>query len=94
VPDGKEPVLWPIEFRRPVHAALHQISETQKDGLEWIVSNIENGFVLMQGEGFALAWLCCTNPMRDSSRESSVVAGLHEQTYTPNLQDQKLASLQ
>lgn len=55
VPDGKEPVLWPIEFRRPVHAALHQISETQQDGLEWIVSNIENGFVLMQGEGFALA---------------------------------------
>ena len=38
--------------------------------------------------------LCCTNPLRDSSRESSVVAGLHEQTDTPNLQDQKLASLQ
>lgn len=55
VPDGKEPVLWPIEFRRPVHVALHQISETQQDGLEWIVSNIENGSVLMQGEGFALA---------------------------------------
>lgn len=55
VTDGKEPVLWPIEFRRPVHAALHPISETQQDGLEWIASNIENGFVLMQGEGFALA---------------------------------------
>lgn len=37
---------------------------------------------------------CCTNRLRDSSRESSVVAGLHEQTDTPNLQDQKLASLQ
>lgn len=30
----------------------------------------------------------------DSSRESSMVAGRHEQTYTPDLQDQKLASLQ
>ena len=48
-----------------------------------------------------LAWLhdkgskglCCTNRMRDSSRESSVIAGPHEQTYTPDLQDQELADL-
>jgi len=38
--------------------------------------------------------LCCTNPMRDSSFESSMVDGMHDQTYTPNLQDQELASLQ
>jgi hypothetical protein len=38
--------------------------------------------------------LCCTNPVRASSRDSRVVAGMHEQTHTPNLQDQKLASLQ
>jgi hypothetical protein len=38
--------------------------------------------------------LCCTNPVRDSSRESSVVAGWHEQTYTPRLQDPELARLQ
>lgn len=37
--------------------------------------------------------LCCTNPVRDSSGESSVVAGMHEQTCTPNLKDQELASL-
>ena len=37
--------------------------------------------------------LCCTNPMRDSSCESSVVAGWHEQTHTPRLQDQELARL-
>jgi len=37
--------------------------------------------------------LCCTNPMRDSSRESSVVAGMHEQTRTPNLQHPELARL-
>jgi Mg-chelatase subunit ChlD len=38
--------------------------------------------------------LCCTNPMRDSSCESSVVAGLHEQTHIPRLQDQELARIQ
>jgi len=37
--------------------------------------------------------LCCTNPVGDSSRESSVVAGGHEQTHTPRLQDQELARL-
>ncbi len=36
-----------------------------------------------------LARLCCTNPERDSSREFSVVAGMHEktQTHTRDLQD-------
>ena len=38
-------------------------------------------------------WLCCTNLVRDSSRESSVVAGGHEQTHTPRLQDPELARL-
>jgi hypothetical protein len=38
-------------------------------------------------------WLCCTNPVRDSSRESSVVGGLHEQPHTSDLQDQELANL-
>ncbi|QLH13783.1 hypothetical protein HYQ43_05835 [Paracoccus pantotrophus] len=38
--------------------------------------------------------LCCTNPVRDSDRESRVVAVMYEQTHTANLQDQKLASLQ
>jgi hypothetical protein len=33
------------------------------------------------------------NPVRDSSCESSVVAGLHEQTDTPDLQDPELAGL-
>lgn len=32
--------------------------------------------------------------VRDSSRESSVVAGLHEQTHPADLQDQELAGLQ
>jgi len=37
--------------------------------------------------------LCCANRVRDSSRESSVVAGLYEQTNTPELQGQELARL-
>jgi mRNA-degrading endonuclease YafQ of YafQ-DinJ toxin-antitoxin module len=30
---------------------------------------------------------------RDSSLESSMVAGMHEQTHTPDLQDHELAGL-
>ena len=37
---------------------------------------------------------CCTNRLSDSSCESSVVAVVHEQTHTPDLQDQELAGLQ
>ena len=35
--------------------------------------------------------LCCTNPFRDSSRESSVIGGGHEQTKHTDLQDAELA---
>lgn len=35
--------------------------------------------------------LCCTDPVRDSSCESSVIAGGHEQTEHPELQDPELA---
>lgn len=42
-------------------------------------------------EGFIR--LSRTDPVRDSCRESSVVAGLHEQTETSDLQDQELAGL-
>lgn len=45
-------------------------------------------FVLMLPRG-----LWCTNPMRDSFRESSMVAGRHEQTDTLDLQDPELAGL-
>jgi hypothetical protein len=37
--------------------------------------------------------LCFTNRVTDSSLESSVVAVLHAQTDTPDLQDPELASL-
>ena len=57
----------------------------------------ENGGAKAKGTqpGFfpASNGLCCTNPVRDSSRESSVVAGLHEQADTADLQDPELASL-
>jgi len=46
------------------------------------------GHVAAQEKG-----LCCTNRVRDSSRESSVVAVVHEQTHTPRLQDPELARL-
>ena len=34
---------------------------------------------------------CCTKKLRDSLRESNVVAGLHEQTVEADLQDHQLA---
>ena len=37
--------------------------------------------------------LCCTNRVRDSSRESSMVAEMNEQTHTADLQDHELACL-
>lgn len=38
--------------------------------------------------------LCCTNPVRDSSRESSMVAGWYVQTDTACLQDRESTLLQ
>jgi len=40
-----------------------------------------------------LKGLCCTNPARDSSRESSVIAGGHEQIEHIDLQDPELARI-
>jgi hypothetical protein len=45
---------------------------------------------LAHGGGYT----CCTSPVWDSSHESGMVAGMHEQTYTPDLLAQELASLQ
>lgn len=73
VPDGKEPVLWPIEFNRPTCVALHGISKSQKDDLEWIASNIENGFVLMQKEFFNLALQTLDQAWFAESRGSIIV---------------------
>ncbi|WP_204355338.1 hypothetical protein, partial [Roseovarius amoyensis] len=39
-------------------------------------------------------WLCCTNWLRDSLFESSVIAGCHEQLVTYEVQDQELAFVQ
>jgi assimilatory nitrate reductase catalytic subunit len=37
--------------------------------------------------------LCCANRLRDSCRESSVVTGVHEQTYITYPQDHELGCL-
>lgn len=36
---------------------------------------------------------CGTNRVRDSSFETNMVVGMHGQTYTLDLQDQRLASI-
>ena len=52
-----------------------------------------NLHIMIDGDDWDTHGLCCTNRVRDSSRESSVVACQHEQTDTPDLQDQELARL-
>ena len=39
------------------------------------------------------AWLCCPNPVRDTSRKSSVLGAGLELSRPPRLQDQELARL-
>ena len=49
---------------------------------------------LIEGCVLLTFWrLCCANHLRDSSCESSVIAGMHEQTNTLDIQDQELAGL-
>ncbi len=43
---------------------------------------------------FVTDWLCCTNGVRDSSREYSVIADCHEQLVPYEVQDQELAFVQ
>lgn len=50
--------------------------------------------VLHVGSSLVANGLCCTNRMRDSSYESSVVAEMHEQLDPDDLQDQELVRLQ
>ena len=55
---------------------------------------IKKGIDLLANRGKDPAQrLCCTNRVRDSSRESSVLVANHEQTDTPRLQDPQLAGL-
>ncbi len=56
-------------------------------------TNIIVGAMLRKG-GAARAGLCCTNRVRDSLFESSMVAGEHEQLVPYDVQDQELAFVQ
>ncbi len=55
VPSGKEPVLWPIEFRRSKSSVALGCTDFNPEEVTWITRNIENGAELMRGEGFSLA---------------------------------------
>ena len=73
-----------------------QLGETTFTGkaTQYNKNGVQGGYVYFNNLNFAYERLCCTNPVRDSSRESSVIAGTHEQTDTHDLQDQELAGLQ
>ena len=85
-----DPSSYHYKSRRTGQAALElRIREICETRVRYGYRRVH---VLLRREGWQ--GLCCTNPFWDSSHESSVVAGIHEQTYTPDLQDQELASLQ
>jgi hypothetical protein len=74
------------------HPVLKQL---KKNKLDWANLQYEEAecFVtamLKLGEKNIPSRLCCTKRVRDSCRESSVVAGLHEQTYISDLQNHEL----
>jgi len=75
-----------------------QLNDSEADIIIQTGLSESHGFVLNPGSSivadiFGSTRLCCANPLRDSSRESSMVAGMQEQTYTSDLQGQELASL-
>jgi hypothetical protein len=45
-------------------------------------------------DAVATAGLCCTNPMKDSPHESSMIAGSYEQLVPYKIQDDKLVVIQ
>jgi len=96
-----------IHLASAQNAALHVLYVVDEDIPRRIANDIISGATENLKEQIAqvpdgksvnasihVEWLCCINPARDSCRESSVVAGGHEQTYTADLQDQELARLQ
>lgn len=61
---------------------------------DWVnKTEVESGKRAVVPTDMAERRLSCTNRQRDSSREFCVVAGRHEQTETPDLQDPELARL-
>ena len=69
--------------------SIFQTGQFQMDVLERKLSCVSK-----RGNGFTCKRLCCTNRLRDSLFESSVIAGCHEQLVTYEVQDQELAFVQ
>ncbi|MCB5410097.1 response regulator [Pseudogemmobacter sp. CC-YST710] len=85
---GADDYLTKPFHREELVARIHAIIRRSKGHSQ---SVIRTGAISVNLD--AKTGLCCANPVRDSSRESSMVAGVHEQTHIPDLQDQELASL-
>ena len=87
--------FWLCDLDPAGIAQLRRLKEQHHQKPRWRrVFVMEGDFNQLIDAILASGRLCCTNRPRDSSRESSVVAGWHEQTDTPRLQDQELAGLQ
>lgn len=67
--------------------------EGAERAVAWLRANGFDVGLTASQDSLAAKRLCCTNRVRDSSRESSVLGANHEQTDTPRLQDPQLAGL-
>ena len=80
-----------LDISTPLGAFAHLTTGSSNDTLR----GADQDDVLAPGAGANYVYggggLCCTNPVRDSSRESSVIAGGHEQIEHTDLQDTELA---
>jgi len=71
-------------------ALLARAGVAVSNGTPWRFCD-RHGLTLRKGRATRLS---CTDPVRDSPRESSVAAGLHEQGDTPRLQHPERARLE
>ena len=62
--------------------------------LRWALSFANAISIGLRSGEYGGRWLCCTNQLRDSFYESSVVAGGYEQLVPYEVQDQELAFVQ
>lgn len=85
---------------KPEEAGIMRAVDAMRDASQHWFIFVSEDLLYMHTRAVILAFdeylkrgLCCTNRVRDSRRESSVVAAEHEQTHTHSLQDQKLAGV-
>lgn len=76
-----------VEYRNPPTGDLADMARI----IDQVAASNPDGIITTLADFDVLKGLCCTNPVRDSPRESSVVAAVHAQTEAPDLPHHELA---